>query len=143
VREVAAALIRVAKERGLATVLVGHVTKDGAIAGPRLLEHLVDVVLSFEGDRHSRLRLVRATKNRFGPADEVGCFELGDDGIRSLADPTGLFLSRHADPVPGTCVTVTVEGRRPLLAEVQRWSCRPSSRCRAGRPAGSTPHGWP
>jgi DNA repair protein RadA/Sms len=119
VREVAAALIRVAKERGLATVLVGHVTKDGAIAGPRLLEHLVDVVLSFEGDRHSRLRLVRATKNRFGPADEVGCFELGDDGIRSLADPTGLFLSRHADPVPGTCVTVTVEGRRPLLAEVQ------------------------
>jgi DNA repair protein RadA/Sms len=119
VREVAAALIRVAKERGIATVLVGHVTKDGAIAGPRLLEHLVDVVLSFEGDRHSRLRLVRATKNRFGPADEVGCFELGDDGIRSLADPTGLFLSRHADPVPGTCVTVTVEGRRPLLAEVQ------------------------
>jgi DNA repair protein RadA/Sms len=119
VREVAAALTRVAKARGIATVLVGHVTKDGSIAGPRLLEHLVDVVLSFEGERHSRLRLVRATKNRYGPADEVGCFELGDDGITGLADPTGLFLSRHAEPVAGTCITVTVEGRRPLLAEVQ------------------------
>ena len=119
VREVAAALTRVAKERGIATVLVGHVTKDGSIAGPRLLEHLVDVVLHFEGDRHSRLRLVRTVKNRFGPADEVGCFDLTDDGIVGLADPSGLFLSRSTDPVPGTCVTVSMEGRRPLLAEVQ------------------------
>ena len=119
VRAVAAALIAVAKARGMATVLVGHVTKDGTIAGPRVLEHLVDVVLQFEGDRHSTLRLVRATKNRFGPADEVGCFELTDGGIVGLPDPSGLFLSRRGEPVPGSCVTVTVEGRRPLLAEVQ------------------------
>ena len=119
VREVAAALIRVAKERGIATVLVGHVTKDGSIAGPRLLEHLVDVVLHFEGDRNSRLRLVRGVKNRYGPADEVGCFDLSDDGIVGLADPSGLFLSQQREAVPGTCVTVTVEGKRPLVAEVQ------------------------
>jgi DNA repair protein RadA/Sms len=119
VREVASALIRTAKERGMATVLVGHVTKDGSIAGPRVLEHLVDVVLQFEGERHSRLRLVRAVKNRYGPADEVGCFDLSDAGIVSVPDPTGLFLSRHLEAVPGTCITVTLEGRRPLLAEVQ------------------------
>ena len=119
VRAVTAALIAVAKERGIATVLVGHVTKDGAIAGPRLLEHLVDVVLHFEGDRHSTLRMVRAVKNRFGPADEVGCFALTGDGIEGIADPSGLFLSRRPEPVAGTCVTVTVEGRRPMLAEVQ------------------------
>jgi DNA repair protein RadA/Sms len=119
IRAVTAALVAVAKERGIATVLVGHVTKDGSIAGPRLLEHLVDVVLHFEGDRHSTLRMVRAVKNRFGPADEVGCFALTGDGIVGLADPSGLFLSRRPQPVPGTCVTVTVEGRRPLLAEVQ------------------------
>ncbi|HEU0102569.1 MAG TPA: DNA repair protein RadA [Mycobacteriales bacterium] len=119
IRAVTAALIAVAKERGIATVLVGHVTKDGSIAGPRLLEHLVDVVLQFEGERHSTLRLVRAVKNRFGPADEVGCFTLGDGGIQGLPDPSGLFLTRRTDPVPGTCVTVTVEGRRPMPAEVQ------------------------
>jgi len=119
VRAVAAALIGLAKERGIATVLVGHVTKDGAIAGPRLLEHLVDVVLYFEGERHSPLRLVRAVKNRFGPADEVGCFEMTDTGIAGLPDPSGLFLSDRGRPVAGTCVTVTVEGRRPMLAEVQ------------------------
>ncbi len=119
VREVAGALIRAAKDRGMVTVLVGHVTKDGSIAGPRVLEHLVDVVLQFEGERHSRLRMVRAVKNRYGPADEVGCFDLSDTGIVSVPDPTGLFLSRHAHPVPGTCVTVTLEGQRPLLAEVQ------------------------
>jgi DNA repair protein RadA/Sms len=119
VREVAGVLTRIAKQRGIATVLVGHVTKDGAIAGPRVLEHLVDVVLSFEGDRHSRLRLVRTVKNRFGPADEVGCFDLTDDGIEELADPSGLFLSRASEPVPGTAVTVAMEGRRALVNEVQ------------------------
>lgn len=119
VRAVAAALIALAKQRGIATVLVGHVTKDGSIAGPRLLEHLVDVVLHFDGEKHSTLRLVRAVKNRYGPADEVGCFELRDDGIVGLPDPSGLFLSHRAEPVPGTCVTVTVEGKRPLLAELQ------------------------
>jgi DNA repair protein RadA/Sms len=119
VREVASTLIKLAKSRGIATLLVGHVTKDGAIAGPRTLEHLVDVVLSFEGDRHSRLRLVRTVKNRFGPADEVGCFDLRDDGIVGLADPSGLFLAHGATPVPGTCVTVTMEGRRALVTEVQ------------------------
>ena len=119
VREVAASLIEVAKSRGVAVLLVGHVTKDGAIAGPRLLEHLVDVVIAFEGERHSRLRLVRAVKNRYGPTDEVGCFDLSDVGIVGLADPSGLFLSSRDAPVPGTAVTVTLEGRRPLVAEVQ------------------------
>jgi DNA repair protein RadA/Sms len=119
IREVTANLIRVAKERGITVVLVGHVTKDGAIAGPRLLEHLVDVVLYFEGDRHSRLRMIRAVKNRYGPTDELGCFDLSEVGIIGLPDPSGLFLTRREEPVPGTCVTVTLEGRRPLVAEVQ------------------------
>jgi DNA repair protein RadA/Sms len=119
VKEVAAALIRVAKTRNITTVLVGHVTKDGSIAGPRVLEHLVDVVLHFEGDRNSRFRMVRAMKNRFGPVDEVGCFDLSQDGIAAVADPTGLFVETHHQRVPGTCVAVTMEGRRPLLAEVQ------------------------
>src|SRR5580765_4156116 len=119
VREVAASLIQVAKARGIAVLLVGHVTKDGSIAGPRVLEHLVDVVVQFEGDRHSRLRLVRAVKNRYGPTDEVGCFDLSDVGIVGLPDPSGLFLSRGSLSVPGTCVTVTLEGRRPLMTEVQ------------------------
>src|SRR5690349_5134580 len=119
IREVTAALTAVAKDKAMSTILVGHVTKDGSVAGPRTLEHLVDVVLHFEGDRHSRLRMVRAVKNRYGPTDEVGCFDLGEYGMIGLADPSGLFLSRHREPVPGTCVTVTLEGRRPLLAEVQ------------------------
>jgi DNA repair protein RadA/Sms len=119
VREVAANLIRVAKERNITTVVVGHVTKDGSIAGPRVLEHLVDVVLYFEGDRHSRLRMIRAVKNRYGPTDELGCFDLSEQGIVGLPDPSGLFLTRHDRPTPGTCVTVTLEGRRPLVAEVQ------------------------
>jgi DNA repair protein RadA/Sms len=118
VREVAAALIRLCKDRAITLVLVGHVTKDGSIAGPRLLEHVVDVVLQFEGERHSRLRLIRAIKNRYGASDEVGCFDLHDGGIEGLPDPTGLFTTRHIDPVPGTCVTVTLEGRRPLLADI-------------------------
>jgi DNA repair protein RadA/Sms len=119
VRAVASALTSVAKERSMATILVGHVTKDGSVAGPRALEHLVDVVLHFDGDRHSQLRMVRAVKNRYGPTDEVGCFDLGEYGLIGLPDPSGLFLSHHREPVPGTCVTVTLEGRRPLLAEVQ------------------------
>nr|WP_307793976.1 DNA repair protein RadA [Actinotalea soli] len=119
VREVAAALIAVAKERDIPAVLVGHVTKDGSVAGPRTLEHLVDVVCQFEGDRHSRLRMVRATKNRYGPTDEVGCFDLSETGIVGLTDPSGLFLSHTLHHVPGTCVTVTLEGRRPLATEVQ------------------------
>jgi DNA repair protein RadA/Sms len=119
VREAAAALIRLAKQRQMACILVGHVTKDGGIAGPRTLEHLVDVVLTFEGDRHARLRMVRSVKNRYGPTDEVGCFELGEDGLTGLPDPSGLFVSERQEPVPGTCVTVALEGRRPLLAEVQ------------------------
>ncbi|NKX55074.1 DNA repair protein RadA [Arthrobacter mobilis] len=119
VREVAASLINAAKNRNMATVLVGHVTKDGSIAGPRLLEHLVDVVCQFDGERHSRLRLVRAVKNRYGPTDEVGCFDLTEAGIEGLADPSGLFISPTSTPVSGTCITVTLEGRRPLVAEVQ------------------------
>ncbi|MFR9806566.1 DNA repair protein RadA [Pseudonocardia sp. RS010] len=122
-RAVTVALTALAKERGLPVLLVGHVTKDGNIAGPRVLEHLVDVVLAFEGDKHSTLRMVRGVKNRFGPADEVGCFELRDEGIVGLPDPSGLFLARfgatRASVVPGTAVTVVMDGRRPLLAEVQ------------------------
>jgi DNA repair protein RadA/Sms len=119
VKEVAAALIRVAKTRNITTIIVGHVTKDGTIAGPRVLEHVVDVVLHFEGDRSSRFRMVRALKNRFGPIDEVGCFDLASDGITAVTDPTGLFVENHLHRVPGTCVAVAMEGRRPMLAEVQ------------------------
>ncbi|HEY2443969.1 MAG TPA: DNA repair protein RadA [Streptosporangiaceae bacterium] len=119
VREVAAALAAVAKEQMMSTVLVGHVTKDGTVAGPRALEHLVDVVLYFEGDRHSQLRIVRAVKNRYGPTDEIGCFDLGEYGLIGLPDPSGLFLSQRGQTVPGTCVTVALEGSRALVAEVQ------------------------
>jgi DNA repair protein RadA/Sms len=119
VRAVAAAIVAVAKERGIATVLVGHVTKDGQVAGPRVLEHLVDVVLQFEGDKFSSLRLVRGLKNRFGPTDEVGCFEMHERGLTSLPDPSGLFLTRYLERVPGTCATVAMEGRRALVTEVQ------------------------
>ncbi|MET1044571.1 MAG: DNA repair protein RadA [Microbacteriaceae bacterium] len=119
VREVAATLVKVAKERNLPTLLVGHVTKDGSIAGPRLLEHLVDVVCHFEGDRQTNLRFVRALKNRFGPTDEVGCFEMTGEGIEEVTDPSGLFLSRTTMPVSGTCVTISLEGRRALPVEVQ------------------------
>jgi len=119
VREVASTLIRVSKDRNLPVLLVGHVTKDGTIAGPRLLEHLVDVVLQFEGDRQTALRFIRSHKNRFGPTDEVGCFEMTGDGIAEVADPSGLFLSRAQTPVSGTCVTIAVEGRRSFPVEVQ------------------------
>ncbi len=119
VREVAGAVINAAKNRNLPTILVGHVTKDGSIAGPRVLEHLVDVVCQFEGDKHAQLRMVRAVKNRYGATDEVGCFSLDDDGIHSLADPSGLFLSSTRAGATGSCVTVTLEGRRPLTTEIQ------------------------
>ncbi|MGH3632175.1 MAG: DNA repair protein RadA, partial [Sciscionella sp.] len=119
VRAVASALVTLAKQRGLPVLLVGHVTKDGSVAGPRVLEHLVDAVLQFEGERESTLRLLRGVKNRFGPADEVGCFEMVADGIEGVSDPSGLFCSSHEQPMPGTAVTVVVEGKRPLLAEVQ------------------------
>src|SRR5258706_3950170 len=137
VREITSALVSLPKQRILTTVLVGHVTKDGSIAGPRSLEHLVDVVLHFEGDGRGRLRMIRALKNRFGPTDEIGCFELGEFGLIGLPDPSGLFLSRQHEPVPGTCVTVTLEGRRPLVAEVQTLVCpvsgsEPSRRVTSG-----------
>lgn len=137
VREITSALVSLAKQRILTTVLVGHVTKDGSIAGPRSLEHLVDVVLHFEGDSRGRLRMIRALKNRFGPTDEIGCFELGEFGLIGLPDPSGLFVSRQHKPVPGTCVTVTLEGRRPLVAEVQTLVCpvsgsEPSRRVTSG-----------
>ena len=118
VREVASALIRLAKERGIPVIIVGHVTKDGSIAGPRILEHLVDVVCHFEGDRQTSLRFVRALKNRFGPTDEVGCFDMTGDGIDEVPDPSALFLG-HGAPVAGTCVTIALEGRRALPVEVQ------------------------
>ncbi len=118
VREVAATLVRVAKERGLPIIIVGHVTKDGQVAGPRLLEHLVDVVCQFEGDRQTSLRFIRALKNRFGPTDDVGCFEMSGAGIVEVTDPSSLFLSRGL-PEPGTCVAIALEGRRALPVEVQ------------------------
>ena len=119
VREVASNLIRVAKESSTPLVLVGHVTKDGSIAGPRTLEHLVDVVCHFEGDRQTSLRFVRTLKNRFGPTDEVGCFEMSGEGIVEVPDPSALFVSEQQNAVSGTCITITVEGRRALRAEIQ------------------------
>ncbi len=119
VRAVTTALTAAAKTTGVAVVLVGHVTKDGAIAGPRSLEHLVDVVLHFEGDRNSALRMVRGIKNRFGASDEVGCFLMHDNGIECVADPSGLFLDQRPEPVPGTAVTVSLDGKRPLIGEIQ------------------------
>ncbi|MEJ2861126.1 DNA repair protein RadA [Actinomycetospora flava] len=119
VRTVTTALVALAKQRDLPVVLIGHVTKDGAVAGPRTLEHLVDVVLSFEGERHSPLRLVRGLKNRFGATDEVGCFEMNDGGIAEVTDPSGLFTGGLERTVAGQAVTVAMEGKRPLMAEVQ------------------------
>ena len=127
VREVAASLTRVAKERDLPVLLVGHVTKDGQIAGPRVLEHLVDVVCHFEGYPGTALRFVRAVKNRFGPTDEVGCFEMTGEGIAGVSDPSGLFLSRAIGTEPGTCVTIALEGRRAIPVEVQALVVKSSS----------------
>ncbi len=119
VRECAAQLTRLAKQNAITIILVGHVTKEGAIAGPRVLEHIVDTVLYFEGDTHSSFRLVRAIKNRFGAANELGVFAMTERGLKGVANPSALFLSQHADPVPGSCVLATIEGSRPLLVEVQ------------------------
>ncbi|AMC34878.1 DNA repair protein RadA [Janthinobacterium sp. B9-8] len=119
VRECAAQLTRYAKRTGTTIFLVGHVTKDGAIAGPRVLEHIVDAVLYFEGDTHSSFRLIRAIKNRFGAVNELGVFAMTDKGLREVSNPSALFLSQHKEPVPGSCVLVTQEGTRPLLVEIQ------------------------
>lgn len=119
VQEVASSLTRVAKSRHMPLILVGQVTKDGSIGGPRQLEHLVDTVLEFFGDRNTSLRLLRSIKNRMGPADEVSCWEQTETGIREVPDPSGLFRTGREEPIAGTCITVTLEGRRALLAEVQ------------------------
>jgi DNA repair protein RadA/Sms len=119
VRECAAQLTRTAKATGTAMVLVGHVTKEGALAGPRVLEHIVDTVLYFEGDTHSSFRLVRAFKNRFGAVNEIGVFAMTERGLKGVANPSAIFLSTHGEPVPGSCVLVTLEGTRPMLVEIQ------------------------
>ena len=119
VRECAAQLTRHAKRSGTALLLIGHVTKEGAIAGPRVLEHIVDTVLYFEGDPHSAFRLVRAVKNRFGAVNELGVFAMTEKGLRGVNNPSALFLSTHEKPVAGSCVLVTIEGTRPLLVEIQ------------------------
>ncbi|MEJ6021227.1 DNA repair protein RadA [Ramlibacter sp. PS4R-6] len=119
VRECAAHLTRAAKAGGTAVVLVGHVTKEGALAGPRVLEHMVDTVLYFEGDTHSSFRLVRAIKNRFGAVNEIGVFAMTEKGLKGVANPSAIFLSQHDEPVPGSCVLVTLEGTRPMLVEIQ------------------------
>ena len=119
VRECAAQLTRLAKQRGVVVVLVGHVTKEGAIAGPRVLEHIVDTVLYFEGDPHSSFRLVRAIKNRFGAANELGVFGMTERGLKGVGNPSALFLSQHDAAVPGSAIVATLEGSRPLLVEIQ------------------------
>jgi DNA repair protein RadA/Sms len=119
VRECAAQLTRFAKQSGTCVILVGHVTKEGSLAGPRVLEHMVDTVLYFEGDTHSSFRLVRAVKNRFGAVNELGVFAMTDKGLRGVANPSALFLSQHALDVAGSCVLCTQEGTRPLLVEIQ------------------------
>ncbi len=119
VRECAAQLTRLAKRNHVTLVFVGHVTKEGALAGPRVLEHIVDTVLYFEGDPHSSFRLIRAFKNRFGPVNELGVFAMTEKGLRGVTNPSALFLSQHREAVPGSCILVTNEGTRPLLVEVQ------------------------
>ena len=119
VRECAAQLTRLAKQAGITVILVGHVTKEGALAGPRVLEHIVDTVLYFEGDTHSSFRLVRAVKNRFGAVNEIGVFAMTETGLKGVSNPSALFLSQHGQDVAGSCVMVTQEGTRPLLVEIQ------------------------
>ena len=119
VKECAAQLTRLAKSTGVCMIMVGHVTKEGNLAGPRVLEHIVDTVLYFEGDTHSSFRLVRAFKNRFGAVNELGVFAMTDKGLKGVSNPSALFLSQHDQMVPGSCVLVTQEGSRPLLVEIQ------------------------
>ena len=119
VKECAAQLTRLAKQTGIPIVMIGHVTKDGTLAGPRVLEHIVDTVLYFEGDTHSSFRLVRAFKNRFGAVNELGVFAMTERGLKGVSNPSAIFLSTHGEPVPGSCVLVTVEGTRPMLVEIQ------------------------
>lgn len=127
VQEVTAVLTRIAKSRGMPLLLIGQSTRENAVAGPRALEHMVDTVLTFEGDKHTTLRLLRTAKNRYGPADEVVCFEQTDDGLREVSDPADLFRGHRDVPVPGTCVTITVDGRRALPAEIQALVAKGSS----------------
>jgi DNA repair protein RadA/Sms len=119
VRECAARLTRLAKQSGTTVILIGHVTKEGALAGPRVLEHMVDTVLYFEGDTHSSFRLIRAVKNRYGAVNEIGVFAMTDRGLKGVSNPSAMFLSQHGQDVPGSCVLVTQEGTRPLLVEIQ------------------------
>ena len=119
VRECAAQFTRIAKQMGIAMIFVGHVTKDGAIAGPRVLEHMVDTVLYFEGDQHSNYRMIRAIKIRFGAANELGVFAMTETGLKGVSNPSAIFLASYRDDVPGSCVLVTQEGSRPLLVEIQ------------------------
>ncbi|MFM6921895.1 MAG: AAA family ATPase, partial [Polynucleobacter victoriensis] len=119
VKECAAQLTRLAKTTGVCMIMVGHVTKEGNLAGPRVLEHIVDTVLYFEGDTHSSFRLVRAFKNRFGAVNELGVFAMTEKGLRGVTNPSAIFLSQHEQMVPGACVLVTQEGSRPLLVEIQ------------------------
>ena len=119
VRECAAQLTRLAKQNDIALVMIGHVTKDGSLAGPRVLEHIVDTVLYFEGDSHSSHRLIRAFKNRFGAVNELGVFAMTDKGLRGINNPSAIFLSQHSSDIAGSCVMATQEGTRPLLVEIQ------------------------
>jgi DNA repair protein RadA/Sms len=119
VRECSAQLTRLAKQLGITVILVGHVTKEGSLAGPRVLEHIVDTVLYFEGDQNSSFRLIRAFKNRFGAVNELGVFAMTEHGLREVSNPSALFLSHHESQVAGSCITVTMEGTRPLLIEIQ------------------------
>jgi DNA repair protein RadA/Sms len=147
VRECAAQLTRTAKATGVTVVLVGHVTKEGALAGPRVLEHMVDTVLYFEGDTHSNFRLIRAIKNRFGAVNEIGVFAMTERGLKGVSNPSAIFLSQHAEPVPGSCVMVTLEGTRPMLVEIQgaggQRRPQPATPERGGWTATAWPCCWP
>ena len=149
VRASAHELIRFAKESGAALVLVGHVTKDGAIAGPRVLEHMVDTVLSFEGERSHQYRILRAVKNRFGGTDEIGVFAMAEEGLAEVANPSALFLTHRGEAVPGAVVFPALEGTRPVLVEIQALTVRLASGATPRRaavgwdqgPAGDDPRG--
>ena len=142
VRASAAELIRLAKRRGLALLMVGHVTKDGTIAGPRVLEHMVDTVLYFEGDRGHQFRILRAVKNRYGPTDEIGVFTMTDRGLMEVPNPSQLFLADRADDVAGAAVFAGIEGTRPVWWKSRRWSPPPHWERRAEPWSAGTSRGW-